>query len=306
MTKRSGDNPARAIAIMIAAQAIFAVTDAIQKLVMETTPLMTVVWTRFVIFLVLLTPLVIRQPAHLARTPERPLVLLRAMLLLGSMMFMAGGLLHLPLATATALVFIGPFIVTVLAVVLLREQVGWRRWLAIAIGFAGMLMIVRPGSGEVGWAALFILGSTTCWSAGIIVTRQLGTRVAASTYLVWQAVSGVILTAPLAYAMWQPVGARDALLLLLTGVLNLAAQFLTVRALQQAPASVLAPLSYTLMVWATLLGWQLFDHLPDAWTLAGTAVIILSGLYVWHRERIRALERDPASGSNATSSRGGA
>lgn len=288
---RQDDNTARGIAIMVAAQAIFAITDALQKLVMETAPLMTVVWSRFAVFMILLAPVMLRTPAHLQRSSERRVLVLRACMLLGATLFMAAALKRLPLATAIALMFVGPFIVTALSVPMLGEQVGWRRWIAIAVGFCGMLIVVRPGMAGIDFAALFVLGSTICWSFGVIVTRRVGGRIEAMTILIWQAIVGFVITTPLAYAEWIPIGGRDVALLVLNGVLNLIAQFMTVRALQMAPASAVAPVSYTLIVWATLLGWLFFSTLPDRWTLVGAAVIIASGLYVWWRERVRAAAR---------------
>ncbi len=284
------DHPARGVIIMIVAQAIFAVTDAIAKLLMETQPVMTVVWTRFALFMIFLSPLILRSPAHLRRTPERPLIFLRGSAMLGATLFMSMALARLPLATALTLMFIGPFIVTGLSALVLKEQVGWRRWCAIAVGFGGVLLVVRPGAGTVGWAAIFVLGSTLCWSFGVIITRRLGGKVDIFTMLIWQALVGVVAAAPFAYATWIAPTRLEYALMFVNGVLNLSAQWLTVRALQLAPASTVAPLTYTVIVWATGLGWLLFDTLPDRWTLAGGTVIVASGLYVWWRERIRRAE----------------
>ncbi len=283
----STDHPARGVAIMIVAQAIFAVTDAIAKLLMETQPVMTVVWTRFALFMVFLGPLMLRAPAHLRRTPERPLVVLRAFAMLGATLFMSFALGSLPLATALTLAFIGPFIVTALSALVLKEKVGWRRWSAIAVGFGGVLLIVRPGLGTVGWDAGFVFGSTLCWSIGVIATRRLGGKVDAATMLIWQAIVGVVASAPFAYATWIAPSGFEYALMFVNAVLNLTGQWLTVRALQLAPASTVAPLSYTVIIWATGLGWLFFGTLPDRWTLAGGAIIVASGLYVWWRERTR-------------------
>jgi len=284
------DHPARGVIIMIVAQAIFAVTDAIAKLLMETQPVMTVVWTRFALFTIFLSPLILRSPAHLRRTPERTLIFLRGCAMLGATLFMSMALARLPLATALTLMFIGPFIVTALSALVLKERVGWRRWCAIAVGFSGVLLVVRPGVGSVGWAALFVLGSTLCWSVGVIATRKLGGKVDVFTMLIWQALIGLIAAAPFAYATWVAPTRFDYALMFVNGTLNLFAQWLTVRALQLAPASTVAPLTYTVIIWATGLGWLLFDTLPDRWTLAGGTVIVGSGLYVWWRERVRRAE----------------
>jgi drug/metabolite transporter (DMT)-like permease len=284
------DHPARGVLVMMGAQAIFGITDAIQKLAMETVPEMIVVWSRFALFAVFFLPVVAMRPAHLAATPERTLLILRGCCFLGATCFMAGALARLPLATATTLMFVGPFIVTAMSALILREAVGWRRWSAIAVGFLGMLVVVRPGAGgdAVGWPAFLVLGSTLCWSLGVIATRVVGARSEATTMLVWQTIAGFALSAPFALLAWRTPDAREAALLLLNGCLNLAGQWMVVRALQLAPVSAVAPLTYTVIVWATLLGWSMFGTLPDLWTLAGAAIIILSGLYVWWRERARA------------------
>ncbi|MBM3627619.1 MAG: DMT family transporter [Alphaproteobacteria bacterium] len=284
------DHPARGVLVMMGAQAIFGITDAIQKLAMETVPEMIVVWSRFALFAAFFLPVVAMRPAHLASTPERRLLVLRGCCFLGATCFMAGALARLPLATATTLMFVGPFIVTAMSALILREGVGWRRWSAIGVGFLGMLVVVRPGAGgdAVGWPALLVLGSTVCWSLGVIATRVVGARSEATTMLVWQTITGFALSAPFALLAWRTPDAREAGLLLLNGCLNLVGQWMVVRALQLAPVSAVAPLTYTVIVWATLLGWSMFGTLPDRWTLAGAAIIILSGLYVWWRERARA------------------
>lgn len=284
------DLPARGVAMMIAAQAVFGLTDALQKFLMDSVPVMLVVWSRYCVFALIFLPLVLRQPAHLTVVADRGLLLLRGCALLGATCFMAWALARLPLATATTLMFVGPFIVTAMSALVLKEQVGWRRWSAIAVGFLGMLIVVRPGadSASVGWAALLVVGSTFCWSMGVIVTRRIAGRTDAMTMLVWQTLVGLVGAAPFAWGAWVTPDARAVLLLLANGGLNLAGQWLTIRALHFAPVATLAPLTYTLIVWATLLGWTVFGTLPDGWTLAGAVVIIASGLYVWWRERVRA------------------
>ena len=292
------DHPARGVVIMMAAQAIFGVTDAIQKLALETVPLMIVVWSRFALFILFLTPLVVMRPAHLAPTPERTLLILRGCAFLGATCFMAGALARLPLATATTLMFVGPFIVTAMSAVLLKEQVGWRRWSAIAVGFAGMLIVVRPGAGaaSLGWDALLVLAAALCWSVGMMATRKLAGRADATTMLIWHAAVACALSLPFAIVTWKTPSAIEAGLLLVNGCVNLVGQWLIVRALQLAPVATVAPLTYTVLLWAILLGWLVFGTLPDGWTLAGAGIIIASGLYVWWREQVRARRRGAPQG----------
>ena len=284
------DHPARGVAIMIASQAVFGMTDALQKWLMDSVPLMIVVWSRFAIFLLFLGPLILRRPAHVTAAPARGLQILRGCAMLGATVFTAAALVRMPLATVTVLAFVGPFIVTALSALILKESVGWRRWTAIAVGFAGMLIVVRPGAAQatVGWAALFVLGGTLCWSTGVIITRRIAGRTDAATMLVWQAITGFALSLPFALATWKTPTLAETAWLAVNGCVNLGGQWLIVRALQMTPVATLAPLTYTVLVWATLLGWLVFGSLPDGWTLVGAAVIIGSGLYVWWREQVLA------------------
>ena len=284
------DHAARGVAVMIAAQAVFGLTDALQKWLMDSVPLMLVVWSRFAVFLLFLGPLILRRPAHVTAAPARGLQILRGCAMLGATVFTAAALIRMPLATVTVLGFVGPFIVTALSALILKENVGWRRWTAIAVGFAGMLIVVRPraGSASVGWPALLVLAATLCWSTGVITTRRIAGRTDASTMLVWQAITGFVLSLPFALATWKTPTALETGWLVVNGCVNLGGQWLIVRALQLAPVATIAPLAYTVLVWATLLGWLVFGALPDGWTLAGAAVIIGSGLYVWWREQVRA------------------
>jgi drug/metabolite transporter (DMT)-like permease len=246
--------------------------------------------------MVFLTPLIVYRPAHVAATPERSWLILRGCGFLGATCFMAGALSLMPLATAVTLMFVGPFIVTALSALLLKEQVGWRRWSAIAFGFAGMLIVVRPGIGGVGWSALLVLGATLLWSLGVLITRQLGGRVDAMTMLVWQAITGFVLAAPVCFATWVTPTRAEAAWLIANGVLNLGGQWLIARALQMAPVATLAPLTYMGLAWATILGWLIFGTLPDGWTYLGAAVIVAAGLYVGWRERVRARMRHASPG----------
>jgi drug/metabolite transporter (DMT)-like permease len=270
------DHPARGVLMMIAAQAVFGLTDALQKWLLDSVPLMIVVWSRFALFVVFLAPAILRRPAHVTAAPERGLLVLRGCAFLAATIFIAASLARMPLATVTVIAFVGPFIVTALSAIVLGEQVGWRRWTAIGVGFAGMLVVIRPGGGDasLGWDALLVLGGTLCWSIGMIATRRIGGRVDATTMLIWHAAVACLLSTPFAVVAWQTPGPAEAALLIVNGCVNLLGQWLVVRALQLAPVATVAPLTYTVLVWAATLG--------------GAAIIVASGLYVWWREQRRA------------------
>jgi drug/metabolite transporter (DMT)-like permease len=161
-----------------------------------------------------------------------------------------------------------------------------------------MLIVVRPGAGaaSLGWDALLVLAAALCWSVGMIATRKLAGRADATTMLIWHAAVACALSLPFAIVTWKTPSAIEAGLLLVNGCVNLVGQWLIVRALQLAPVATVAPLTYTVLLWAILLGWLVFGTLPDGWTLAGAGIIIASGLYVWWREQVRARRRGAPQG----------
>jgi drug/metabolite transporter (DMT)-like permease len=192
----------------------------------------------------------------------------------------------MPLGDAVALGMTAPLFVVALSVVLLGEVVGWRRWTAVMVGFGGMLIIVRPGTPEFQPASILLLAAAVTGALGLVLTRRMSDE-DWLTLLTWAAVVGLIGSTPLAIAVWRTPTLAEALLLTVNGATNLVAQFLAVRALFHAPASALAPIQYTHVVWAIAISVLVFGVWPDAWTFAGTAIIVTSGLYVWWRERVR-------------------
>jgi drug/metabolite transporter (DMT)-like permease len=193
----------------------------------------------------------------------------------------------LPLAELTALGFSGPLAATLFAIPLLGEHVGPRRWLAVIAGFLGVLIVVRPGAATFDPAAVLIVTGSACWGLGVVVTRRIGPGDGAAAMLIWTAVAGLIASTVFVIPAWRTPDAWGAIELLAMGAFNLFAQYLLIRALHYAPASTLAPLSYTQLVWSTLLGLAVFGAIPDRWTVLGAVIIVASGLYVWHRERVR-------------------
>ncbi len=180
---------------------------------------------------------------------------------------------------------------TALSIPLLGEQVGIRRWAAVTVGFAGVLIIVRPGGDSFQLASLLPMASSATWALGMIITRKMGWADPPLTTLLYTTLIGLVATGIPALLIWQPISLATALLMVVGGVLNLVAQYFQVRAFSLGPASLLAPFSFSSIVISTAIGVLWFGTFPDGWTWVGTAIVIASGLYVWHRERVRARER---------------
>lgn len=288
---RSGaERPFLAIGLVLLAVALFSVMDALSKLMAERFDPVEVVWGRYLAILLLLAPLLLREPRLLV-TVRPGLQLLRGVLVLGAAVLFIAGLMRLALADATAIAFVSPLLVTALSIPLLREQVGLRRWTAMAVGFAGVLVVIRPGSGAVGLPALLPLSSATCWALAIVLTRRMGHADRPVTTLFYSSLVGFVLSGAVLPFLWRSPDAADWAMLAAMGVLSAAGQYLFIAGLARGAASLLAAFSYSQMVWSTLMGYLVFAAVPPAWTWAGAAIIIASGLYVAHRERVRARGR---------------
>lgn len=289
------DDPTRGIPLLLSAIALFSCSDAMAKHLGRSLPAVEIAWMRYVAFLgIALLPLMRPGGAGLLRTRAPRLQLLRGFGVVGSAILFIMALQHLPMAEATSLSFVSPVFVTVLSIFFLNERVGWRRWSAIAAGLIGMLIIVRPGSDVFTPAALLPAGSAASWACALVVTRKMGTLDPPQTTLLWTACVGFAVTSLLLLATLL-FGGRLAMpdagqvgLGLLIGVVSSAAQWLVVLAFRTAPATVLAPFSYTQLLTSGLLGLVVFGNVPDRWTLVGAAIIAASGLYTAHRERVRA------------------
>lgn len=282
------DEPLRGIALMVAAMAVFSGMDCVSKILAETYHPLLITWSRQIAQLLILAPVVLWVgPARCLRSAAPGAQVLRGLLLYGSTVCFVSGLARLPLAEASAIGFVSPMFTTALSIPLLGEKVGVRRWAAILVGFVGVLIVIRPGTAAFDPAALFPVVSAAFWALALIVTRKMSHRDTPLTTLVHASVVGLVVASlPLPWFWSVPAPAALGLILLM-GAMSLGGHYLLVQAFQLGSASILAPFAYTQMVWATIFGYVIFANLPDAWTWIGAIVIILSGVYVWHRERVR-------------------
>jgi drug/metabolite transporter (DMT)-like permease len=235
--------------------------------------------------------LVARAPATPLRPRNPKLQVLRGLCVTGSSVLFVYGIREMTMAQATTISFLSPLLITVLSIPLLGEIVGIRRWAAVLVGMVGMLIVVRPGASGFQPAALFGVASSGCWALALIITRKIAASDEPRTTIFWSALVGAaVLTLLMPFEARWPSWGQLSLCLMLS-VLSSAGQWLVVLAHRLAPASLLAPISYTQLPWVTIGGYVVFDNLPDQWTLVGATVIIASGLYTAHRERIRSKVR---------------
>ena len=277
------------IGLMCAAVLSFACLDAIAKYLNGYMDTLQVVWARytgaFILTLFIFNP--VSRPGMM-RTTRPVLQLVRSAMLLGSTITNFLAFRYLQLDQALAILFSTPFLVAILAGPLLGEWIGWRRWVAILVGFAGVLLVTRPGIGDVNWAAFYSLASAVFYSLYIVATRVLSKTDTTDTTLFYSNLVGAVAMLPVLPFVWtMPDDPWIIFLMVAFGAFGSFGHYLLIVGHRLAPASVLAPFMYTQLVWATAFGYLVFGDVPNRWTLAGAAVVVASGLYLLHRERVR-------------------
>jgi drug/metabolite transporter (DMT)-like permease len=221
--------------------------------------------------------------------------LTRGMLFVGGSAFMVWGLATLPLATVITIMFVSPAFIAVLSAPLLAERVGLHRWLAIAGGFAGVVIVMRPGGAAFEWALLIPLAGALTNAFRDIMTRRLARTETSVAILFWSAVIVTVVNATTA-PVWEPVPASAVAWFIFVGFLNTGAHFLLIEAFRMAEAALVAPVRYTGLIWAVVLGYVVWGDLPDAWVVVGAGVIVASGIYMIRMEsRPRAALEQPAA-----------
>jgi drug/metabolite transporter (DMT)-like permease len=285
------DRPFRGIALILASTIFLGCSDVTAKYLSATLPSIEIAWIRFLVFALIMVPAMLPGTPLYALQSGRPgLQVMRGIALLSSSLFFISGLRFLPIAEASATGFIAPLFVTALSIAFLGEKVGVRRWLATIAGLIGVLIILRPGSSAFHPAAFFPIVSALAWAATLIMTRMMSGKERAITTMTYSAITGVCILSALVPLVWVTPSWHDILFGIFIGVASTAGQWIVVLAFRYADASVLAPFSYTQLVWVSVLGFFVFGEIPDIWTIAGAAVIVASGLYTAHRERIRRLQ----------------
>ncbi len=281
------DNPLRGIGLNLLAGLIFAVADTIAKKLAGEVSIVQITWTRYVVFVIMAFLLTTRVAGASFFVRQPWLQVARGMCLVCSSLLFVLGIRDVGLAEAATIGFIGPIIVTFLSIPLLGEKVDARRWIALAAGMVGVLVVLRPGTGTFQPEGLYRVASAMFWAVGVILTRRMTRTERAETTMFWSAVSGlVVLSAIIPFHFVTPTP-MQLVLSLGQGVLSSLGQWLVILSLRFTPVSTLAPYSYMQLLYMTAAGFLAFGALPDQWTLIGAGIIVCSGLYTAQRERRR-------------------
>lgn len=294
-----------AMAMMVLAMMLVPAIDAIAKFLTDTLAPAQIAWARFFFQMLFLIPLALRGE-RLVQLADTPLHLLRGVLIALATICFFTALTVMPLADNIAIFFVEPLILSLLAGVLLKEGIGWRRLAAIVVGFAGAMLIVRPSFAAFGVYALLPLAAATFFAFYLLLTRMLGAHTDAVMMQVSAGVGGLV-TMTLLLGLgtfvdwpllaWRTPDAASWGLLVLLGLVATVAHLLIVQAFRRASAVILAPFQYLEIMAAVFWGWLVFGDWPEPMTWLGIAIIVAAGLYVFHRERRRALapleDREP-------------
>ncbi|MEF8698680.1 MAG: DMT family transporter [Candidatus Accumulibacter sp. UW26] len=271
----------RGVLLCLGALFLFSALDATAKHLSAFLAVPLLVWARYLVHLLIMVATVLpRQGRHLVATGRPWLMALRGVTLAGVTLLGQFALYALPLAETTALIFVAPLLVALLAGPLLGEQVGRRTWFATVAGFAGVLLIARPGGSLAAVGVACALAAALCYAAYQILTRKLVASEPPLRLLFHTALFGTLVMSPAVPIFWDgrlpTVG--QGLLVVSLGIYGGLGHFLLIRAFAETPASLLSPLLYVQLVWAALLGWLIFDQLPDLPAIFGMLIIGASGL----------------------------
>lgn len=274
------------VLLFLAGTFCYAVGDAAGKWLVTIYPVAEVLMLRSFGALLILGPMLLRQGGAALFRLERPfLQLLRAALATAETFLFFVAVAYLPLADVITFYMAGPIYVAALSHVMLGEKVGWRRWIAILVGFCGVVIALRPSSAALSLPSFYALAGSLAFALMLVLSRVLrGTGDA--VLVAWQTVAMLVTAGILTLAAWQTPSPGEISAMLLLGIIACFAQLLVTRSLKLAPASLLAPLQYTLLLWGVLFGYVFFGDVPDAAILAGSAIIVLAGLFIFHRQKV--------------------
>jgi len=278
------------IGLMLAAMFAFSINDVMGKWLVASYGVAQLLLIRSLAAAVMLAPAIHRAGLATILKPQRPFLhAARAVCSTAEVAFFYWAVVYLPLANAVAFYLAGPIFVTLFAVLFLSEKVGWRRWSAILVGFVGVLVAINPTGQGMGWPALIALTGTVLFAVLNILTRVLAGSNEV-TLVSWQVGSALLFGLVVAPFLWVRPTLFDFACLCLLGVVSTLAHMGVNRALAYAPAAVVVPYQYTLIVWAVILGYIFFGDVPKPHVLIGSLIIVAAGLYIFLREQKKARE----------------
>lgn len=279
------------ITLMVSAMLIFPFLDVCAKFLGQWgIPVIEIVWARLFLGLLMTAPLLVVQEGLESLNPRNPKVnALRGFFLVISTLMFFGALRFQGVAETLAIYFVQPLFITALAPLVLKEKVGLRRWLAVAVGFIGVMIIIRPGYLNLTPGVFLALGSGLGSAITLLLTRKLARSGSALANTVYTNIFGSIFASIVLVAFWKTPGFNIFLVMILLAAIGTFANYLTIAAMQYAEASLLAPLGYTEMINAVFAGWLFFGDFPDHWTFVGVAILVACAIYISYRERVKTI-----------------
>lgn len=274
----------------------YSTSDMLAKVLTQSMNPLLVAWLRQLGLLSGVLVLLATKGPHLLRSRHPWMQFGRGLTVVVAATSFLTSIAYVPLADATAVTFVAPFVVTVLAVIFLGEEIGWKRWIAVCLGFAGTVIIIRPGLSAFHPAIFLSLVSAIAFAIRQIISRRLsGTDPMLTTVAYTALTAALILSLPLPFIWRNPADVWQFLMMAAIAIVASCGELSIIRALDLGEATALSPLQYTLMIWSTLWGLLVFAQLPDEWTFAGAAVIVVSGIYsIYHETRRRPADAGPA------------
>lgn len=281
---------ASGVLMMCVGVACLSVNDAIAKALTERYSPIQILFLRNLIAFPFAVLIAYRMGGAGALRSYRPAAhLLRGVLWIVATLMFFTSIMHLGLAEATALIFVAPLFITALSALFLKEDVGWRRWTAVIVGFVGVLVVVRPGTATFQLVSLLPVATALVYAALMLGARWVDPRESVWTLLLYLTGTAGLLSAFVAPFYWVPVRTGDLWLFVGIAIFGTAGMTMMTQAFRLAPAVVVAPLDYTALLWATVLGWLIWHEIPDALTFVGAAIIVASGVFtVWREHRVKA------------------
>ena len=281
------NNP-RGILLMALGFALFAVSDTIAKVLLEYYPPVQVVFIRMLGLFCGVNLIMLYNLKWVGKTHNLSKQLLRGLAQAGSAVSFLVGLRTIAIADATSIAFVAPLFVIILSYFILKEPIGIRRWLAVIIGFSGTLIIIRPGFEIINLGHIFIIIAALLFALRQIISRLIASTDDPLTTAFFTAYTSVFIFVLLQPWVWTPITDKNHIFLFIVfASLAGTAEFLVIKSLQIAHAVVVSPLQYTLLIWVTIFGFFIWGIIPDVWTFLGAGVIIATGLYSLHRERLK-------------------
>ena len=275
----------KAILLNISAWMLLPFMDGLAKFLSQEIHFLQVVWGRYffmALFSILIASLFFRK--HLRFPKGIKIQVLRSLFLFLSTIFFFYAISVISLAEALTLAFISPIIATILSFVILKERVGPRRWIAVIMGFIGVLFVIRPGFAEVNMATVGAVCAGVCYAFYIISTRKLSSIDSPLMTLIFTGLSGAIVISLIAPFYWSSLNFNGWLILISLAAIGTLAHFLLILSLNYAEASKLAPLSYSEIIMNVIIGYYFFGDFPNQWIWIGLIIIIASGVYISLRE----------------------